>query len=138
MFRVLTSPRASVVYARVVVAPWVVLAGLTLTNVGCTSDAPPIAPSTPESEKSTLQKVGDKAVDLEHKAVDATGSAVKATGNAIEKVGEKLETSAAESVRENVGQKAGDIVEGTGKALEKAGTAVDKGGDKLKGSVAPK
>ena len=134
MFRVLTSPRSFVASARVVVAPWVVLAGLTLTSVGCTSDAPP----TPESEKSTLQKVEDKAVDLEHKAVDATGSAVKATGNAIEKAGEQLENSAADSVRQNVGQKAGDIVEGTGKALEKAGTAVDKGGDKLKGSVAPK
>ncbi len=134
MFRALTSPSARFAFAPAVVAPLVVVAGLTLAGVGCTSDAP----GTPEADKSTLQKVEDKASDLGKKAVEGTGKAVKATGNAIESAGQKLETSAAESVKENIGEKAGKVVESVGKGMEKAGESVGKGGDKLKDSVTPK
>ena len=120
-----------------VAARWVLLAGLAVAGAGCTAETPSNAPAVPESEKGVVQKTEEKVIEIGHKVEGAAGSAAKATGNAIVEGGKKLETSAAESVRENVGTKAGDIVESVGKGMEKAGSSLDKGGDKLKEAAKP-
>ncbi len=118
-------------------ARWFLLAGLAVVGVGCTSETPSTAPPVAEQDKSTLTKVKEEAVEIGKKTENAVGEGLKATGQAIERGGEKLATDAAQSVKDNVGQKAGEIVESAGKGMEKAGQSVDKGGDKLKDAAKP-
>ena len=60
---------------------------------------------------------------------------MKSAGEAIEKGGMKLETSAADSVKKNVGETAGKAVEVIGKGVEGAGKGVEGAGDKMKDAV---
>ena len=112
--------------------PAAALAALTFAGLGCADTG------KPEAEKTTLEKVEDKASAAGRAVEDATGTAVKAPGEAIAKGGEKLEHSAADSVRKNVGESAGNAIESTGKALEGAGGSVAKGGENLKADAQAK
>ncbi len=118
-------------------ARWFLLAGLAVVGVGCTGETPSNTPPIPESEKGVVRKAEEGAVEIGQKVEGAVGSAAQATGGAIKDAGVKLETSAAESVKANVGETAGKAVESIGKGMEKAGDAVGKGGDKLKEAAKP-
>ncbi len=96
----------------------------------------------PDGTPTTVGKMENKAVEIEHKIEDGAkkagkvikedaAKAVDATGKAIENAGEKLETSGKKAVEDHLGAKAGEIAEGAGKAL-------DKGGEKLQDSVKKK
>ncbi len=91
--------------------------------------------AAPDGKESTIEKLEHKAADAVNTAADKTGKLVEKAGNAVEKAGEKLETSAAESAKEHLGETAGKVVDKTGKIVEKAGESLEKGGQKIQEAV---